>query len=51
MAGLPLFVLMIRSRTFFVVRLTIGAMNSGPMSRPLKQLTHREALASQHSIA
>lgn len=41
---------MTRSRTFRVRRLTIGAMKSGPMVLPLKQPTHREALASQHWI-
>ncbi len=31
--------------------ITIGATNSPPMARPLKQLTHLEASSSQHSTA
>ena len=42
---------MTSSRTFRVRRLTIGAMKSGPMARPVKQLAQREALASQYSMA
>jgi len=41
---------MMNSRTFCVVRLTIGAMKSGPMVLPLKQLSHRDSASSQRSI-